>query len=124
MKRIVLIVGLIAILSAGGLVGYSKFGGSPEVRRDRALEKARKYLAEAKVNEAVIEYRNALSADPRSPEAHYEFGMALLRQGDSRAGYRELVRAADLKPDFIKARYQVAVMHAASKDMKRAKEEL
>ena len=49
--------------------------------------------------------------------------MALLRQGDCRAGYRELVRAVDLKPDFIKARYQFALMHAVSNDTKRAKEE-
>ena len=81
-------------------------------------------MAQAKVEEATIEYKNALSADPSSPEAHYEFGMALLRQGDSRAGYRELGRAVDLKPDFIKARYQVALMHAVSKDTERAKEEL
>src|SRR5687767_105520 len=124
MKRIVLIVGLLAIVLAGGVMAYSKLGGSPEVKRDRALKKAKEYLAEAKVNEAVIEYKNALRADPSSAEAHYEFGMALLKQGDGRAGYRELVRAADLKPDFIKARYQLAIMHAVNNDTKRAKEEL
>ena len=124
MKRIVLSVGLIAILGGGGLYAYSKLGGSPEAKRDRALKKAQEYLAQAKVNEAVIEYKNALSADPRSAEAHYEFGMALLKQGDGWAGYRELVRATDLKPDFIKARYQVALIHAVNKDIKRANEEL
>ena len=66
MKRIVLIVGLLAIVLAGGVVAYSKLGGSPEVKRERALKKAREYLAEAKINEAVIEYRNALSADENS----------------------------------------------------------
>ncbi|HEY2923205.1 MAG TPA: tetratricopeptide repeat protein, partial [Candidatus Binatia bacterium] len=123
MRKIIL--GIVALLVlGGGVVAYTQFGGSPEVKRDRALKKAKAYLSEAKVNEALIEYRNALRADPNSAETHYEFGMALLKQGDVRAGYRELVRAADLKPDFIKARYQFAVMHAASKDTKRAKEEL
>ena len=107
MRKIIL--GVVALLVlGGGILAYSRLGGSPEVKRDRALKKARDYMAQAKIGEATIEYKNALSADPASPDAHYEFGMALLRQGDSRAGYRELGRATDLKPDFIRARFQVA----------------
>jgi hypothetical protein len=34
-------------------VGYLKFVGTPEVKRDRALTKAGEYMKQAKVNEAV-----------------------------------------------------------------------
>ena len=123
MRKIILGVVALIILS-GGVFAYSKLGGSPEVKRDRALKRAQEYLAQAKVNEAIVEYKNALKADPSSAEAHYEIGMALLSRATARAGYRELVRAADLKPDFIKARFQLALIHAANKDTKRAKQEL
>ena len=90
MRKIIL--GVVALLVlGGGILAYSRLGGSPEVKRERALKKAADYMAQAKVNEAIIEYKNALSADPSSAETHYDFGMALLKQGDSRAGYRELV---------------------------------
>jgi tetratricopeptide (TPR) repeat protein len=123
MRRIIILIVVVLLLGGGG-VYYYKLGGSPDVKRDRALGKARKYMAEAKVREAILEYRNALSADPRSAEAHYEFGMALLRQGDGQAGYRELVRAKDLKPDFSLARYRLGIMYVANKDIKRANDEL
>ena len=123
MRKIIL--GVVALLVlVGGVLAYNRLGGSPEVKRDRALKKAQEYLSQAKVNEAIIEYKNALQADPGSPEAHYEFGLALLKQQEFRTAYNEFVRAADLKPDFIPARFQLASMHAASKDTERAKQEL
>ena len=38
---------------------------SPEARRDRAYARAMKYIGQAKTNEAALELRNALKADPR-----------------------------------------------------------
>ena len=90
----------------GGIFAYLRFGGSPEVKRERSLKAARAYLEQSKINEAIVEFQNALKADPGSAEAHYEFGLALIRQGDLRSAYREFVRAIDLKPDFYRARYQ------------------
>jgi cytochrome c-type biogenesis protein CcmH/NrfG len=71
----------------GGVLAYNRLGGSPEVNRDRALKKAQEYLSQAKVNKTIIEYKNALHADPGSPEAHYEFGLALLKQQEFRTAY-------------------------------------
>ena len=87
MRKIIL--GVVAFLVlGGGVLAYSKLGGSPEIKRERALKKAKDYLAQAKVNEAIVEYKNALQADPSSAEVHYEFGMVLLKKGDARSGYR------------------------------------
>lgn len=119
-----LVAGLLLILVGGGAGYYFELGVSPQTKRDRFLEKAKNFAAIGKTNEAVIEYKNALKVDPAHAESHYELAMLLLKKSDVRAGYSEIVRATDLDPKLIKARYQLAVMHVYSKDLKRAKEEL
>jgi Tfp pilus assembly protein PilF len=99
MKRFLLLGAIVALLG-GGIFAYVRFGGSPEVKRERSLKAARAYLEQSKVKEAIVEFRNALKADPASAEAHYEFGMALIRQGDLRSAYREMVRATDISSRF------------------------
>ncbi len=66
MKRVLLSV---CALLAVGLVMAFYFQPSVEVKRDRYLKRAREYVNKAKVNEAVIEFKNALKADPASAEA-------------------------------------------------------
>ena len=124
MKRSVVLVGLIVALLGGGTFAYYRLFGSPEMNRDRSLAKARAYLKESKVNEAIIEFRNAVKADPRSAGARFEFGMALLKRGDIRGAYQELNRAVDLKPDFAKARYELAKILLLGRKLKEAKEHL
>ena len=52
MRKIIL--GVVAlIVLGGGVLAYSRLGGSPEVKRDRALKKAQDYIAQAKVKEAI-----------------------------------------------------------------------
>ena len=124
MKRSIVWAGLIFALFSVGLFAYTQFFGSPEVSRDRYLTRARAYLKESKVKEAIIEFRNAVKADPRSAEARLEFGMTLFHAGDVRGEYQELVRAVDLKPDSIKARYQLADIYLLGRRLKDAKEQL
>ena len=123
MKRILIAVGLLVVVGVGA-AAYFEFGGSTEVRRERHLGKARQYITEAKVNEAVIEFKNALKADPGSAESHYELAMALAKRGEYQPAYQELLRARDLKPDLIPARFQLATLYLLNRDTKRAKEEL
>src|SRR6266542_3328791 len=115
MRRLVLF-GLVIVVLGGGIFAYYQYGGSPEVRRERHLTKARAYLKESKLNEAVVEFRNAVKADPRSAESRFELAMVLLKRGDLRAAYVELVRAVDLKPDLMKARYELALMDLFDKN--------
>jgi Tfp pilus assembly protein PilF len=122
MRRV--LISLALLLAVGGATAYYKIGGSPEIRRERTLIKARDYMKQAKVNEAVIEYKNALKADPGSAELHYELALAVMRRGEYRPAYQELVRATDLKPDLVKARYQLAKLDLLSRDTKSAKENL
>jgi tetratricopeptide (TPR) repeat protein len=123
MKRLVLFA-LVIVVLGGGVFAYYQYGGSPEVRRERYLKKGQDYLKVSKLNDAIVELRNAVKADPRSAEARVELAMALLRRGDGKGGYNELVRAVDLKPDLIKARYQLALLLLQMRQIGRAKEHL
>src|SRR6185503_12379455 len=107
MKRF-LLLGAIVVVLGGGVFAYFQYSGTPEVKRDRYLQKAREYVKQSKHSEAIVEFRNAVKADPRSAEARVELAKALVKRGDLRGAYGELVRAVDLKPDFIKARYELA----------------
>jgi tetratricopeptide (TPR) repeat protein len=123
MKRLVLF-GLIIVVFGGAVFTYYQYGGSPEVRRERHLKKGQNYLKLSKLNEAIVEFRNAVKADPRSAESRLELAMVLIKKGDLRAAYGELRRAVDLKPDLINARYELALMELLGKTTTRAKEHL
>src|SRR5262245_868833 len=124
MKRIyLLIIGGVAALGIAA-VFYFQFGGSPEARRDHHLTKGREYLGRSKAKEAVIEFRNALKADPLSAEGHHELGLALLKVGDYRNALREFTRASELKPDLMPPRYQLVNLYLLNQDVAHAKEQL
>src|SRR5574341_501582 len=95
------ILGLLVIFVGGAAAYYLEIGVSSQTRRERFVAKAKSHAANNKVNEAVIEYKNALKVDPTHAETHYELAMLLLRQGAIKNAYREMVRATDLDPKLI-----------------------
>ena len=124
MKRSIVLAGIVVALLSGGIYAYYELGGSPETRRERHLKRAKGYLQESKLNQALVELRNAVKADPRSAEARQALANVLFKKGDLKNGYAELVRAVDLKPDNIKARYQLGMLQLQGKQVARAKEQL
>src|ERR1041384_5148916 len=123
MRRLVLGVSLLVILGLASFY-YFQIGVSPEVKRERHLKKAREYMSQSQTNEAIIELKNALKADPGYADAHHELGVALLKKGDYRSAYSEFVRATDLKPGLVPARYQLGNLYVLGRDIPRAKEQL
>jgi putative PEP-CTERM system TPR-repeat lipoprotein len=123
LKRIFLIIGFLTGVGIA-TAAYLQFGGSPEANRDLYLKKARQYISQARVKQAVIEFRNAVKADPTSGESHHELGLALLKLGDHENASREFMRASNLKPDMMQPRYQLANLYLRDRDVRRAKEQL
>ena len=70
-------------------------------RRGPSTEKA------GKLREAALEYRNAVDKEPELPDARLRLAEALLKSGDGPGGLRELVRAADMKPDDVDLQVRV-----------------
>ena len=93
------LLSICALVGVGMAIGafYFLSPGSPEEKRDRYLKGGREYLAQSKVNEAVIMFKNAVQVDPASADSHHELGLALLRKADYRGAFGEFRRAANLK---------------------------
>jgi putative PEP-CTERM system TPR-repeat lipoprotein len=61
------------------------------------LAKAKSYIKENKVNESVIELKNAIRSDVNNSEARFLLGQTYLNQGNGVDAVKELERAQELK---------------------------
>src|SRR5947208_16519062 len=82
----------------------------PNKLRAKHLDQGEKYFKAGKVQEAVLEFRNAVQADPKSADAHYLLGRGYVALRNIDAAYRELNEAVSLKPDKHEAQLQLAVL--------------
>lgn len=78
--------------------GSSACSVDPDVARQKYIESGKRYSAEQKHREAVIELRNAVRVDPSSGEARLLLADAYLQTREPLNALREQIRAADLLP--------------------------
>ncbi|MCX6545025.1 MAG: tetratricopeptide repeat protein [Acidobacteria bacterium] len=62
------------------------------------FESGNQYVAQKKLKEAAIEYKNAVQKDPNFGVARYKLAETLAELGDMPGAFREYVRASDLLP--------------------------
>jgi tetratricopeptide (TPR) repeat protein len=92
--------GLVALTTILFAVGCGRDAG-------QHLAAGLEYEKAGKLREASLEYRNAVDKDPALAEARLRLAEALLKSGDGAGGLRELVRAADAKPDDLDLQVRV-----------------
>ena len=94
---------VMSLLSAAAVVVV--LGGAacsdPETTKRRYLESGDRHAAEGRTNEAILEYRNAIQADPLFGEARWRLAAAYEKAGNPQGAAREYVRAADLLPENV-----------------------
>jgi tetratricopeptide (TPR) repeat protein len=90
-------LGAFVLIAAG--VASSGCTREPQQIKATALNRANAYLAQNRLPEAIIEYRNAVQVDPRDGDARLQLADAYLRRGELRLAAEEYVRAADLLVD-------------------------
>ena len=74
----------------------------PKVAKDRYIKSGDSYLAQGKVAEATLEFRNALQVDPQDGELRLKLADAYVKAGQGPQAALEFVRAADVllnRPD-------------------------
>jgi tetratricopeptide (TPR) repeat protein len=71
----------------------------PQATARKHVEKGNQQLANQQFPEAIIEYRNAVQADPRLGEARLKLAHAYASAGDGPNALKEYARAADLLPE-------------------------
>jgi len=95
------------LLALALLAGCSR---DPNVRKQKYLQSGEKYLAKGKLNEAIVEFRNAVEIDPRFAAAHYQLARTYLRSKNPEAAYRELLETVSLDPKNSEAQLELAAM--------------
>jgi len=80
----------------------------PNVRKQKYLESGQRYFKKGKYAEAVIQFGNAIQADPGFADAHYELGRAYVKLQQWTPAYQEYSRAIELEPEDYSARLDLA----------------
>jgi tetratricopeptide (TPR) repeat protein len=99
----------IAVVALGGCARGPKDVGY--------LDSGKKFLAQKDYARAVLQFRNAIRANPRNAEAHYQLGAAYLEQRDWTAAYEELTKALELNPNHHEAQVKVITLLASARDL-------
>ena len=81
---------------------------NPDTAKQEYLESGNQFMAEGKVDEAILQYRNAVREDNRFGEARWRLAEALEKSGNLPGAMREWVRAADLLPDNVEVQVKAA----------------
>ncbi len=85
---------LLAVISMAALAACSGLGESATYKSQAA-----RFMADGRLGEAVLTYRQALTAEPDDPSLLSGLGMALAAQGRHRSAARTLHQATLLKPE-------------------------
>jgi tetratricopeptide (TPR) repeat protein len=93
-----MLAALMLTLVVAGAVACTQ---SPEVKKQKAVERADSYLKDGRANEAIIELRNALQIDKDYVPALRSLGRAYASKGWHADAVRELARAQTLSPDTL-----------------------
>jgi tetratricopeptide (TPR) repeat protein len=114
----------IALFLALALVATLAAGCSrdPEVRKQKYYESGMRHFEQEKYREAAIQFLNAIQADARFVQAHYQLAQCYLRLGVWSGAYQELLRTVDIDPNHLKAQVDLGNLLLASRQLDRAEE--
>ena len=90
---------LLGMLAAA--LSCSACSRDPKVVKAKYVESGERYLAEGKLAEATLEYRNALQADPSDGDLRLKLADVYVQSGQGRKAAEEFIRAADLLVDRV-----------------------
>jgi tetratricopeptide (TPR) repeat protein len=119
-RQTVITLLVIAVIALTAQTGCSR---DPKVRREKYLESGQRYYDQGKFREAVIQFGNAVQADPRWPEGHYRLGLAHLSLQAWQSAYADFNRAISLDENYLPARVKLGSLLLASGDVIAAEEQ-
>ena len=83
---------------------------SSETKKKEFLEAGKRFAAEKRYVEAILQFRNALQIDDKFADARVQLAEALADSGNAEGAYREYQRAADLLPDDAAVQTRAATL--------------
>ena len=104
---------MVALLLA--ILGFAGCSRSPEAKSAAYMEAGKKLLQKDPAR-AILEFRNATQATPKSAEAYYQLALAYLGTADLRNGVASLRKALELNPKHAGARFRLADLMTNAND--------
>ena len=80
------------------------------------MEGGRRYLDSKDYVKAIIQFKNAVRAEPRNAEGYYRLGLACVATGNMLEAVPALVKAAEIDPKHAGAQLKLAELLAGSSD--------
>ena len=111
----------IARLAAGTCLLLAIACSNAEKEKGEYLASGKRFAAEKKFDEAIVEYRNALRLDNGFGEARWRLAQAYEETENFAGALREYVRAADLLPDNVEVQVKAATHLLLSRQFTDAK---
>src|SRR5712692_1767910 len=112
-------IGSVLVALAVMLGVLSSCSRDPNVRKQKYLASGNRYYGKKQYHEAVIQYQNALQADPRFVDAHYQLAQCYLNLAMVMPAFRELSRTIELDPKNWKAHIDHGSLLILGKDKDR-----
>lgn len=103
--------GIMLSLIGGLLVSCQSKEERQKTKAEDFYQKGMAFLEEGKIDEAILEFKNARAQNPDHVGVLYELGKLQIDQGEVGEGYGLLIRAAELDPDNMDARLRVAELY-------------
>jgi len=86
----------------------------PNIRKQEHFERGNRHAGQGRLQEAVIEYRNAVQIDPMFADARAKLAASHERLGETREALGEYIRAADLRPNDVELQLKAASLQVAA----------
>ena len=109
-KRSIVFWVVAAALTAGGC------SQSPQAKEAKYLDKGKKAFQQKNYAVAVLQFKNAMQAQPRDAEPYFQLGLAYLAGGDYATAASAFQKAIELNPKHAQAQLKLAEMMAASRN--------
>ncbi len=110
---------ILLVLFAGVLAGCNQ---DPIQRRNSYFENGKKYYQEKKYDDAAIEFKNAVKADPRFTEGYYYLGLTQKQRGDLQASLQAFTHSLDINPQQAPAELELGNLYLIGNHPDRARQ--
>jgi len=81
-----------------------------------AFDKGTEYYKQGKYDDAIVEFKNAISVEPNYAKAYCEMGMAYMEKEDFEGSIPNLLKCIEIQYKYPKAHYAIAVAYARQKN--------
>jgi len=80
---------------------------NPADKRAKHMKRGDAYFETGEFKKAIIEYKNAIQAEPKFARGHYQLALSYLKTGQPKQAFPELSKTVDLDPEKLDAQLKL-----------------